>query len=205
MIRERSWYPILYMFCVTGFFSSIVIGLTAFTSDRVEANERLAFEQAVLSVIPGVEPKELSRLELHQRFVDLMEEPDEESAGAYVAQRDGRMVGYALPISGQGFWAPIRGMIGIEPDGQTITGIAFYEQNETPGLGAEITTPAFKGQFEGKEIAGSGPPFDIRRPGTALDDSAVHGVTGATQTSDRLEIIINDALRQWRDKNIQGN
>jgi len=55
MIRKQSWFPIAYMFCVTAFFSSIVIGLTRLTSDRVEANETLAFERAVLSVLPEVE------------------------------------------------------------------------------------------------------------------------------------------------------
>jgi Na+-transporting NADH:ubiquinone oxidoreductase subunit C len=110
----------------------------------------------------------------------------------------GKIVAYALPISGQGFWAPIKGVIGIKADRRTITGIAFYEQNETPGLGAQITTSAFTSQFQGKVISSSDKPLNIRRPTDALGTSDVHAVTGATQTSTRLEKILNDALKKWR-------
>lgn len=200
MIRQRSWYPIAYMFCVTAFFSSIVIGLTRLTSEQVEANDTLAFERAVLSVLPEMNVEKMTRVEIHNTFTEMVEEPDAPSNGAYTAKRDGRIVAYALPVSGQGFWAPIKGVIGIETDKKTITGIAFYEQNETPGLGAEITKAPFRSQFRGKEISSGGEPIRIRRPGTTLGNSEVHAVTGATQTSSRLEIIINMALKQWRDQ-----
>jgi Na+-transporting NADH:ubiquinone oxidoreductase subunit C len=143
MIRKQPWYPIVYMFCVTAFFSTVVIGFT--------------------------------RL-----------------------KEDGRVVAYAVPIEGRGFWAPIRGMIGVKADRKTITGIAFYEQNETPGLGAEIAKSPFRDQFRGKEISPQDKPISMRRPGETLGKSEVHAVTGATQTSTRLEGIINASLKQWQ-------
>lgn len=203
MIRKQSWFPIAYMFCVTAFFSSIVIGLTRLTSERVEANEKLAFERAVLSVLPGMEMDKMTRPEIHKTFTESVEEPDDLSNGAYTARQNGQVTAYALPISGQGFWAPIKGVIGIETDKKTITGIAFYEQNETPGLGAEITQVPFRDQFEDKVIASENKPIDIRRPGATLGESEVHAVTGATQTSNRLEIIINTALKEWRNQNAE--
>ena len=203
MIRQQSWYPIAYMFCVTAFFSSIVIGLTRLTSEQVGANETLAFERAVLSVVPGVDVEKMTRMEIHNTFTERVEEPNTSLVGAYVAKRDGRIMAYVMPISGQGFWAPIKGVIGIKTDKKTITGIAFYEQNETPGLGAEITKAPFKSQFRGKGISSSGEPIDIVRPGTTLGDNQVHAVTGATQTSSRLEIIINTALKQWRNQDAE--
>ncbi|MHC4736761.1 MAG: FMN-binding protein, partial [Planctomycetota bacterium] len=93
---------------------------------------------------------------------------------------------------------PIKGIIGIKADRRTITGIAFYEQNETPGLGAEITGHPFRDQFRGKEISVSGEPINIRRPGTTLSSNDVHAVTGATQTCNRVENIINNTLKKWR-------
>ena len=187
------------MFCATAFFSSIVIGLTRLTSERVEANETLSFERAVLSVLPEVEVEKMTRAEIHTTFTGMIIEPDESSKGAYTAKKDNGIVAYILPISGQGFWASIKGVIGIKTDKKTITGIAFYEQNETPGLGAEITKTPFRNQFRGKVISSNGEPMDIVRPGTTLGESEVHAVTGATQTSSRLEIILNAALKQWRD------
>ena len=91
-------------------------------------------------------------------------------------------------------------VIGVKADKETVTGIAFYEQKETPGLGAEITKPAFKNQFQGKLLAEQGSPLKMRRPGETLGKNEYHAVTGATQTSTRLENIINDALEQWREK-----
>jgi len=198
MIRKKSWFPVLYMFCVTALFSSIVIGFTRLTGERVEANQMLAFEKAVLSVLPGLYEENLSRMEMHNRFVESVSEPDASSGEAYTLKEGGKIIAYALPISGRGFWAPIKGVIGIKADGRTITGIAFYEQNETPGLGAEITRDTFRNQFRGKEISDSGEPINIRGPGATLGKSDVHAVTGATQTSSRLEKIINTALKKWR-------
>ena len=203
MIRKQSWYPIAYMFFVTAFFSSIVIGLTRLTGERVEANEKLAFERAVLSVLPEVEMEKMTRSEIHNTFTESISQPDNSSGNAYPLKRNGRIAAYVLPISGQGFWAPIKGVIGIETDQKTITGIAFYEQNETPGLGAEITKAPFKNQFRGKVISLDGEPIYIRRPGTILGDNEIHAVTGATQTSNRLEIIINTALKEWRDHSVK--
>jgi len=200
MIRKKSWFPIVYMFCLTAFFSTLVIGFTQATGERVAANEKLAFEKAVLAALPGLYEENLSRLELHKRFTESVEEPDEFSGGAYVLRQNGQTVAYALPISGQGFWAPIKAVIGIKADKKTITGIAIYQQNETPGLGAEIARTAFTEQFRDKVIAIDGQPINIKRPGAVLGGSDVHAVTGATQTSTRLENIINMGLKEWLSK-----
>ena len=199
MIRNKSWFPILYMFCVTALFSSIVIGLTRITNERVETNEKLAFERAVLSVLPGMDIEMLTNLEIHNKFTDMINEPNDLSKDAYTGKKDSQIIAYILPISGQGFWAPIKGVIGVETNRKTITGLAFYEQNETPGLGAEIAKAPFRNQFKNKVISSAGQPINFRRPGTTLEDNEVHAVTGATQTSNRLEIIINTELKKWRD------
>ncbi len=197
-MREKWWFPVVYMFVITAFFSSIVIGFAQFTRDRVEANEDLAYERAVLTVLPGLLENGEGRMEIHSKFVERVGPPDEQIGGACRLTEAGRTVAYALRLSGQGFWAPIKGVIGIKADRRTITGIAFYEQNETPGLGAQITTVAFTSQFQGKELSSGDKPLRIRPPGAVLGASDVEAVTGATQTSTRLEKILNDALTQWR-------
>ena len=82
--------------------------------------------------------------------------------------------------------------------------MVFYEQKETPGLGAQITTSDFRNQFQGKVISMTDKPLNIKRPGDILGQSDVHAVTGATQTSTRLEKIINDGLKTWRLKMAEG-
>jgi Na+-transporting NADH:ubiquinone oxidoreductase subunit C len=204
MIIKQKWFPIIYMFLVTAFFSSIVIGFNRFTGERVEANQKMTFEKAVLTVLPGLDDQNLRPMELHHRFMDDVTRPNDSTGGAYTLRKNGVIIAYALPISGRGFWAPIKGVIGIEADKKTITGLAFYEQNETPGLGAEIAKLSFRKQFDGKVISTTDDkPINIRRPSATLGPSDVHAVTGATQTSTRLENIINDGLNKWL-KTVKG-
>ena len=200
MIRKKPWFPVIYMFCLTAFFSTIVIGFTQATGERVATNEKLAFEKAVLAALPGLYEENLSRLESHKRFTESIDEPDDSSGNAYILRKNGKIVAYAVPVSGQGFWAPIKAVIGIKADKKTITGIAVYQQNETPGLGAEIARAAFTEQFRDKVISFDGQPLNIKRPGAVLGGSDVHAVTGATQTSTRLENIINTGLKEWLSK-----
>ncbi|HEC03298.1 MAG TPA: hypothetical protein ENI81_07145, partial [Phycisphaerales bacterium] len=94
-MRDKWWFPIGYMFVVTAFFSSIVIGFAQLTSDRVEANEYLAFERAVVAVLPGLFDPQDSRLELHRKFVELVGRPDDASGGACTLAQDGKIVAYA--------------------------------------------------------------------------------------------------------------
>ena len=199
MMREKRWFPILYMFLITAAFSSVVIGFTALTRERVEANARLAFETAVVAVLPEMKA-ELGSVEVHRQFTEQVSEPDASSGGAYTLKKGGRIEAYALPFEGQGFWAPIRGVIGIAGDKRTVTGIFFYEQTETPGLGGEIVKPAFRDQFKGRILAGEERPIAIRQPGSELGANDVHAVTGATQTSTRLEAIVNGAAKAWQAK-----
>ncbi|MBN2019654.1 MAG: FMN-binding protein [Sedimentisphaerales bacterium] len=203
-MREKRWFAPVYMFIVTAMFSSVVIGFARRTQNLVEANARLALETAVLQVIPQLYSEDASRLELHRIFVEQVSEPTDESGGAYVYKKDSRIEAYAVPFSGRGFWATISGVVGVKPDKKTVTGIAFYEQSETPGLGAEITKPAFKNQFPGRILAQKAEPLKMKRPGEPLAENEYHAVTGATQTSTRLEKIINDALVLWREKLEKG-
>lgn len=197
-MRQTGPYPVVYMFIVTAVFSSVIIGFAATTRERVEANAQLAFERAVVEALPGLYERGLSSVQIHNRFAEQVTEPDPATGGAYTLRRGGQIVAYGLPFAGQGFWAPIRGVIGIAADKRTVTGISFYEQAETPGLGAEIVQPAFRGQFQGKALSWEEEPINMRRPGAELDENDVYAVTGATQTSVRLEAIVNQAVNEWQ-------
>jgi len=197
-MKNKPWFAVVYMFVVTAFFSSIVIGFAAFTKDRVEANKQIAFERSVLEVFDLA--KGVAAGNIHSVFVEKIKEPDEKSGGAYLYVEDGETKGYAVPISGKGFWAPIKGIIGVSADKKTVTGISFYEQNETPGLGAEIEQLDFRSQFEGKLLGEGDEVFGIVPLGTELADNQVNAISGATQTCTRLELIINENISMWRQQ-----
>jgi Na+-transporting NADH:ubiquinone oxidoreductase subunit C len=204
-MKDKAWYPILYMFIVTAVFSSVLIGLSRMTQERIQANEQIAFERAVLNALAVEGAAFLSSPNVHELYVRDIQAASNASGGALRYVRDGTFVAYALPFEGQGFWAPIKGIIGIKPDKKTITGISFYEQNETPGLGAEIVKPVFCDQFKGKTISPAGDPLNIMTKAEGMPESTseVEAVTGATQTSTRLERMVNTALTSWRNA-VQG-
>ena len=197
-MRDKPLFAVVYMFVVTAFFSAILIGFAKLTRGKVEANQLIAFEKAVLQVFPEITAT--TNAQIHKIFTEQFEL----SSNAYIYRKDHQIEGYAVPVEGQGFWAPIRGIIGITADKQTITGVAFYEQSETPGLGARIVEPDFCDAFTGKKLAEGERLIGIRQVGTPLNNSEVHSITGATQTCVRLEKLINDGLAQWRQANEEG-
>jgi Na+-transporting NADH:ubiquinone oxidoreductase subunit C len=192
------------MFAITVFFSAIVILFGSITKQRVKNNERIAFERAVLQALPIELPPGAGPSQIHSIYMQKVNKADERSAGALRYLEGDTLRAYALPLDGPGFWAPIKGVIGIQADLRTVTGIAFYEQNETPGLGGEIVSPDFREQFVGKRIVGTGTPLHILPPSEKLDDNSVHAITGATQTSTRLGKFMNEQIAAWRDQMEQG-
>ena len=197
-IREKTWYPILYMFIITLVLSAVLIIFGSITRERVRDNERIAYERAVLRALPMDLPRRAGPAKIHNIYETSIHDPDVKSAGALRYLREDSLAAYALSLEGPGFWAPIKGVIGIAADRITITGLAFYEQNETPGLGGEIVKTDFTQQFVGKKLAAGLPYIQLRPATAALDEHSVHAITGATQTSNRLSKFMNEQLAAWR-------
>jgi len=197
-IKDRVWYPVAYMFVVTFFFTAILILFGNITRERIENNEQIAFERAVLEALQIDLAHSMSPVVIHQLYTEKILEPDTTSKGAYRYMENDSLIAYALPIAGPGFWAPVEGVIGISADKQTITGIAFYEQEETPGLGGEIVNTFFRNQFIGKQLKVIGIPLEFRMPTEELDEYSVHTITGATQTSHRVGKFINSQIAIWQ-------
>jgi Na+-transporting NADH:ubiquinone oxidoreductase subunit C len=193
-MKDKAWFPVAYMFIVTACFSTVLMGFSRVTRDRVRANEQIMFERAVLEAFPEINVPPSAQI--HALFNELFEQSDD-AAGAYAYRKAGQIAGYAVPGEGKGFWAPIRGIVGVSKDLTTILGISFYDQNETPGLGARITEPDFRAQFEGLTVGKIEKPIGIRPPSVSPADNEVHAISGATQTCVRLEGLINEDLSAW--------
>ena len=77
----------------------------------------------------------------------------------------------------------------------------FYEQNETPGLGGEIGTAMFTQRFVGKKLREGEAVLRIVKPGSvsALEDTQVNGITGATLTCEAVNRLMAEAIGSfWR-------
>jgi Na+-transporting NADH:ubiquinone oxidoreductase subunit C len=188
------------MFVITLLLSTVLILFGSITRQRVKDNERIAYERAVIAALPIDLPRRVSPAQIHKLFIKNVHDPTISSAGALRYLKGDSLIAYALPLEGPGFWAPIKGVIGIAADTRTITGISFYEQNETPGLGGEIVKSEFRVQFVGKVISETSKPVEIRAVSADLDEASVHAITGATQTSTRLGKFMNEQLARWREQ-----
>lgn len=121
---------------------------------------------------------------------------DEETDGQEtIYRRQGADGTVAVPLSGRGRNGPIEGFLALAPDMRTIRGITFYKQEETPGLGGEISNKDWRKEFVGKRIAqGDRVGIKIARPGAAAGDGQVDGITGATITCRKVERILNGRI-----------
>ncbi len=107
---------------------------------------------------------------------------------------------YAVEFEGPGLWGQVRGLLCLKNDLKTVYSIAFYEQEETPGLGAEIAGAEFCGQFKDKTIAGAGEPgIRVAKPAQAKGNSEVDGISGATLTCDKVTAMIDSISRKILD------
>ena len=103
---------------------------------------------------------------------------------------------YILPVYGAGLWGPIWGYVALNEDKNTVFGVYFSHAGETPGLGAEITTPKFQGQFPGKQVMENNQiGLSVVKNGKVSNPTyEVDGISGGTITSQGVNAMIKDCL-----------
>lgn len=115
----------------------------------------------------------------------------------YVANINGATK-YILPLSGKGLWGGIGGYLALDEDKNTIYGVNFNHESETPGLGAKIVELPFREQFEGKHIrnaAGEVVSVAVLKAGKhAEGQEQVDAISGATITSSGVSTMLNEEL-----------
>lgn len=125
----------------------------------------------------------------------------------FEAKTDDGATYYILPVYGTGLWGPLWGNVALESDLDTIYGVTFAHQGETPGLGAEIAAPVFMDQFAGKTIFAGAELTGITvlkgAGASAGNPHAVDAVSGGTITSRGVEAMLKDNLAgyaAWFDR-----
>lgn len=90
-----------------------------------------------------------------------------------------------LPVYGSGLWSVMHAFVALDNDGNTIKGLTFYDQGETPGLGGEIANPAWCSQWIDKKLFNDEGKFALKivKGGASPQDfHGVDGISGATLT-----------------------
>ena len=145
------------------------------TKPKIEEQERLEEEAALKSVLPEAD----SFTGKQAGEIDYFE-----------AMKDGKLAGYCVKVTGQGYGGFIKMIVGVNPNG-VIEGVEILQQQETPGLGANIDEtrpgekePYFLQQFRGKKAS------DI------YVKKNIDAITGATISSKA----VTDSIRETVDK-----
>lgn len=116
---------------------------------------------------------------------------------------DGKAKFYILSVRGNGLWDKIWGNIALQEDLNTIAGVSFDHQGETPGLGAEIKdNPSYAKQFIGKKLFDANGTYKSVRNvkgGVKNQDHEVDVISGATVTCDGVSEMMNRGIADYDD------
>ncbi|MDR3301072.1 MAG: RnfABCDGE type electron transport complex subunit G [Spirochaetaceae bacterium] len=130
---------------------------------------------------------------------------------AYRATKGGAAIGIALNASDTGFNDTITALVGVGTNGK-ITGVRILQNTDTPGLGANASSPTyfidkpantktFYGQFTGMSVNDN---ITVKK-----DGGAVNAITAATITSRAVSLLVSEAGKAgsaWLAQNgVAGN
>jgi Na+-transporting NADH:ubiquinone oxidoreductase subunit C len=119
----------------------------------------------------------------------------------FLCTKDDGSKNYIFPVQGKGLWGPIWGYVAIGEDMNTITGVFFDHQGETPGLGAEINTRPFQAQFVNKKIFDENGAFIsikvLKNNEPKVPGHSVDAISGGTITSKGLQATIFDSMKNY--------
>ncbi len=196
---KNSAYIIGFMAVITVISITLVSSVYLLTKETIRVNESAVKKQRLFSSA-GIQIPETSR-DIDRVYREaIVEKADSEGNilyyEIYSRESDSRVLqGYATFFRGRGLWGSIDAFISFGTDAETLLGIDFVSQNETPGLGARITEQWFRRQFEGKQI-----PLDFVPEGTDAGKGQFEAVTGATFTTGAVKNMINSASRELKEK-----
>ena len=118
-------------------------------------------------------------------------------AKVYLIEKQGKLQTLILPVHGYGLWSTLYGFLALDGNLETVAGLGFYEQKETPGLGGEVDNPVWKAKWPGKEVYGPNGDVELSVIKGIVDNNSpsakyqVDGLAGATLTSNGVSNLIH--------------
>lgn len=227
---DSNAYTIIYATILVVIVAVLLAVVSQVLSSRQKANALLDTQKQILVALnqdvdacedPAVLYNSIVRDTLYlvshygQAVVDMnvMEKMSEAEQHQYAAEHGAPVVYFAvvdnelkmvLPLKGQGLWGGIWGYITLNDDLNTIYGINFGHEGETPGLGAEIVTENFRSRFFGKHIKdaeGNLRSVAVLKEGKFAENGQeqVDAWAGATITSTGVNDMLANSLDIYHD------
>ena len=192
-------YTIVYASIIVVIVAVLLALVSQVLSPRQEANRLLDQQKQILVALnqnyDNTDPAAL--------YLSLVNDTiDVNGAPVFVANIEGNTK-YILKLHGAGLWGGIGGYLALDADKNTIYGVNFNHESETPGLGAEIVTEKFRTQFFGKHIrnaAGEVVSVAVLKAGKLAEgQEQVDALSGATITCDGVSTMIATNLVEYAE------
>ena len=194
---ENNVYTIVYATILVVIVAVLLAVISQVLSPRQAANKRLDTQKQILTALNV----DYSNADPAALYGEIVNETEVDGKALFVATIDGATK-YVLPLKGQGLWGGIWGYIALDDDKNTVYGINFGHESETPGLGGEIVTEYFRSRFFGKHIKDAeGRVQSIAVLKAGKKDEAgreqVDAISGATITSTGVDEMLLKSLNEY--------
>ncbi|MBQ2128217.1 MAG: FMN-binding protein [Prevotella sp.] len=190
-----------YIIIYSAILVIIVAFLLAFVYQALkpmqDANVALDVKKQILY---SLNIRDLDGAEAEAKYAEVVkEEKDVDGQKIYECEIDGKEIVVAY-LKGMGLWAGISGYLAIDKEGK-VYGVYFNHESETAGLGAEIKdSQAWQEKFIGKKIwdeNGNVILSVVKK--VEAPESQVDCVTGATLTSNGVDAMIKDGMKNMKN------
>ncbi len=156
---------------ITGAVALLLSVINAFAAPVIERNEEVQQQDAIRSIFESA-----------QNVVPLDISCAEPVTAVYEISDSGGLLGYCVNVAPIGFSDVISMMVGIKTD-ITVAGIEILSISDTPGLGMNVSKPAYLEQFNGLTehiaIGGAHNSVDAISGATISSKAVLNGVNAA--------------------------
>lgn len=188
---------VIVAFCLAFVYTSL--------KDKQDANVALDVKKQVLA---SLDVREFADdAEAEAKYAEIVQSTDtvdaETKSIIYTCQLNGEAK-YIFSVKGMGLWGPIWGYVALNANKETVYGAFFNHEGETAGLGGEIKdSKAWQDLFKGKKAVADGKPVLGVKKATDIKadekDCTVDAVTGATLTSNGVDLMLKESLAKYSD------
>lgn len=217
--KNGNAYIMVYTIAIVVIVALVLSITSGALKSRQNANVELDKKKQILSSLPavaleGADAAKLFADDIKHIYIlngqgDVVKELDPVKDFNYVPASEEYLIYMAevnqetkwiIPLNGKGLWGAIWGYIALNDDRNTVNGVFFSHASETPGLGANIVTPAFRGQFEGKQLMKDNKfvSIAVMKVGqTAQGQDQVDALSGGTITSKGVESMLMNSIAPY--------
>jgi electron transport complex protein RnfG len=164
---------------ICGFFLAFVFGTA---KEKIAFNAKKRINDAIADLAPSA--KTIDQIQVEDKVVYKL------------ADRYGKLMGYAFLAEGQGYQGKIKMLAVIDAAKKKLQGIEIIESVETPGLGAKIQEGNFKNQFKKLTVT----PYLEYTKDDITKDNQIKAITGATVSSKAVVNILNNRIKELWEK-----